>query len=79
MAAHTEDGIVVWIPKDKVVISPEIVHSVDERMIFSDTSRLQIFDKETNEMIEDLYYRQLFVHLREDEVEWTIIIKEAFR
>jgi len=61
------------------VISPNIVHNVNERMISSDAGRLQIFNKETNEMMEDLYYKQLYVNLRNDEVEWTIIIKEAIR
>ncbi|GEM_PF-5553099 len=48
-------------------------------MISSDCGRLQIFNKETYELLEDLYYKQLYVNLREDEVEWTIIIKEAIR
>lgn len=61
------------------VTSPNIVHAVDDKMISSDTGRLQIFDKGTNELIEDLYYKQLYVNLRDDEVEWTIIIKEAMR
>lgn len=61
------------------VTSPEIMHSVDDKMIFSDSGYLQIFNKETNELIEELYYKQLYVNLREDEVEWTIIIKEAIR
>ena len=55
------------------------MHSVDDKMIFSDFGYLQIFNKETNELIEELYYKQLYVNLREDEVEWTIIIKEAIR
>lgn len=55
------------------------MHSVDDKMIFSDSGYLQIFNKETNELIEELYYKRLYVNLREDEVEWTIIIKEAIR
>lgn len=61
------------------IMSSDIVHSVDERMICSDTGRLQIFNRETNELIEDLYYKQLYVNLRDDEVEWTIVIKEGIR
>lgn len=61
------------------IISPSILHSVNEKMISSDFGRLQLFNKETNELIEDLYYKQLYVNLRDDAVEWTIIIKEAIR
>lgn len=61
------------------VIAPSVVHDVGRKMISSDSGRLQIFTKETNKLIEDLYYKQLYVNLRDDEVEWTIIIKEAIR
>lgn len=61
------------------IASPEIVHRVDEKMISSDAGRLQIFSKETNGLIEDLYYKKLYVNLRMDEVEWTIVIQEAIR
>lgn len=61
------------------IVSPGVVHSVNNKMVSSDLGRLQLFSKETNELIEDLYYRQLYVNLRNDEVEWTIIIKEAIR
>ncbi len=59
--------------------SQNIVHNVDDKMISSGSGRLQIFDKQTNELIEDLYYKQLYVNLRNDEVGLTIIIKEAIR
>lgn len=61
------------------IVSPHIIHSVNNKMISSDVGRLQIFSKESNEIIEDLYYKQLYVNLRDDEVEWTIIIKETIR
>lgn len=61
------------------IVSPNIVHSINSKMISSDSGRLQIFNKETNELIDDLYYKQLSVNLRDDEVEWTIIIKEVIR
>lgn len=61
------------------VTSPEIMHCVDDKVIFSNSGNLQIFNKETNELTEELYYKQLYVNLRDDEVEWTIIIKEAIR
>lgn len=61
------------------IVSPSVVHNMEDKMISSDSGRLQIFRKETNELIEDLYYKQLYVNLRDDEVEWTIIIKEATR
>lgn len=61
------------------IVSPSIVHRVNNKMISSDSGRLQLFNKETNELIDDLYYKQLSVSLRDDEVEWTVIIKEAIR
>lgn len=61
------------------IVSPDIVHRVNSKMISSDSGRLQIFAKETNELIDDLYYKQLSVNLRDDEVEWTVIIKEVIR
>lgn len=61
------------------VMSPVIIHNVDKKMISSDSGRLQIYNKEKNELIDDLYYKQLSVNLRDDEVEWTIIIKETIR
>lgn len=41
------------------VASPQIVHRVDEKMISSDAGRLQIFNKETNVLIEYLYYKAI--------------------
>lgn len=78
---YLKDAVVFVNHSEKYlkITSPGIVHSVDDKMISSDSGRLQLFGKETNELIEDLYYRQLYVNLRNDEVEWTIIIKEAIR
>lgn len=59
--------------------SPTIIHEPDNKMISSGYGRLQIYRKETNQIIQDLYYNQLYVNLRDDEVGWTIIIKEVFR
>ncbi|MPM75977.1 hypothetical protein SDC9_122972 [bioreactor metagenome] len=61
------------------VISPNIVHEIDRKMIYSNSGRLQIFSKESNKLIEDMYYKELYVNLRDDKVEWTFIIKEAIR
>jgi len=61
------------------ITSPQVVHSVDEKGIYSDCGRLQFYNLQTNELIDDLYYKQLWVNLRNDEVEWTVIIKEAIR
>lgn len=59
--------------------SPIIIHEPEKKMVSSGVGRLQIYRKDTNEIIEDLYYKQLYVNLRDDEVGWTIIIKEAIR
>jgi hypothetical protein len=61
------------------VQSPTIVHEPDTKMVSSGYGRLQIYNRKTNEIIEDLYYNQLYVNLRDDEVGWTIIIKDAIR
>lgn len=61
------------------ITAPAVVHSVDEKGIYSDCGRLQLYNRKTNELMDDLYYKQLWVNLRNDEVEWTIIIKEAIR
>ncbi len=61
------------------ITSPGIIHSVDNKAVSSEFGRLQLYDKETNELIEDLYYKKLWVNLRNNEVGWTIIIKEAIR
>ena len=45
------------------IVSPSIVHRVNNKMISSDSGRLQLFNKETNELIDDLY-KQLSVSLR---------------
>lgn len=36
-------------------------------MISSDSGRLQLFNKETNELIDDLYYKQAFRKFEDDE------------
>lgn len=61
------------------ITSPGIMYTTGEKMLSSDSGRLQIYRKEGNELIVDLQYNQLFVNLRDDEVEWTIIIKEVIR
>lgn len=61
------------------IISSDVVHNVNERSLYSDIGRLQIYDKEKGELTEDLYYKKLWINMRDDEVEWTIIIKEAIR
>ncbi|MCD7900959.1 MAG: hypothetical protein LUH22_14140 [Bacteroides sp.] len=61
------------------IMSPDIAHNATKKMLSSDSGRLQIYHKATNELMDDLYYKQLYVNLRDDEVEWTVIIKEAIR
>ncbi|HCO67295.1 MAG TPA: subclass B1 metallo-beta-lactamase [Dysgonomonas sp.] len=61
------------------VQSPVIVHEPEKKMIFSDKGCLQIYNIMTKEIIEDLYFNQLYVNFRDDEVGWTIIIKDAIR
>ncbi|MDR2948685.1 MAG: hypothetical protein LBV71_05705 [Prevotella sp.] len=60
------------------ITSPEIVHDVNGKEVYSDIGRLQLYNH-SNELIDDLYYKKLWVNLRNDEVEWTIIITEAIR
>ena len=78
---HLNKAIVFVNHSDKYlkVQSQKIVHNIDKKMISSDFGQLQIYDKETNELLEDLFYKQLYVHVREDAVGWTIILKEAIR
>lgn len=61
------------------VQSPIIIHEPENKMVSADKGRIQICDTQTNEIIEDLYFNQLYLTLRDDEVGWTIIIKEALR
>jgi len=59
--------------------SQAIVHDVSSDRISADSGRLQIYSKETDGLIEDLYFKQLYVTVMNNEVEWVIIIKEAIR
>lgn len=60
--------------------SPMIRHDNEESQVLSsDKGRLQIYNITMNELIEDLYYKQLYISLEEQSVDALIILKEAIR
>jgi len=63
------------------VESPLIEHNVENKSIKSEYGRLKIYGKaeRINNPITDLYYKDLTVNLRDDEVGIVIVIKEMIR
>lgn len=60
--------------------SPLIRHdSLESKVLSSGSGRLQMYDMETNVLIEDLYYKELYVSLEEEHVDELIILKSAIR
>lgn len=49
------------------------------KKVSSECGRMQIYDLNTNALIEDLYYKQLYISLEESCVDGLIILKDAIR
>lgn len=60
--------------------SPKIRHDNSmSKKVSSECGRMQIYDLNTNVLIEDLYYKQLYISLEENYVDGLIILKDAIR
>lgn len=60
--------------------SPKIRHDNSmSKKVLSECGRMQIYDLNTNVLIQDLYYKQLYISLEENYVDGLIILKDAIR
>lgn len=78
---HLTDAVVFVLNGNRYakIQSSYIVHDVQTQTISSDFGRLQIYETDSNRILEDLYYKQMFTNVRNDAVGWTIILKEIIR
>lgn len=49
------------------------------KKVSSECGRMQIYDLNTNALIEELYYKHLYISLKENYVDGLIILKDAIK
>jgi len=78
---HLNEAVVFVINGNRYakIQSPKIIYEDKAKKLSSESGRLQIIDRESNQIMEDLYYNQLYLDLRNDAVGWTIILKEGLQ